>query len=86
MSNTHVENVFESHDYTINNMCSVDALVLRSFISGLKPLIQEIVSWKEPTTFEVALMLAQKKELNLNSIIQPQVVKSTITTIVKRLI
>jgi hypothetical protein len=40
---------------------SIDSAVLRSFIRGLLPHLRDIVSWKQPKTFEVAFALAQKK-------------------------
>jgi len=42
----------------VANTTSVDAQVLHSFIKGLIPLIQEIVSWKKPQTLEIALAWA----------------------------
>jgi len=73
-------------DRTSASISSIDALALRSFIGGLKPAIQEIVAWKEPGTFEAALALAQKKEANLVSISQPQIITAASTPAVTRLV
>lgn len=73
-------------DRTSASISSIDALALRSFIGGLKPAVQEIVAWKEPSTFEAALALAQKKEANLVSISQPQIITAASTPAVTRLV
>jgi hypothetical protein len=49
-------------------LSNIEALVLRSFVGALRPEIQEIVAWKQPTTFEAAFEWAQRKEENLNNI------------------
>ena len=55
-------------------VASIDALVLRTFIRGLIPPIQEIVSWKEPETLEAAISWAQRKESNLADMAQPDTI------------
>jgi hypothetical protein len=49
-------------------LTNIETLVLRSFVGALRPEIQEIVAWKQPTTFEAAFEWAQRKEENLNDI------------------
>ena len=49
-------------------LSNIEALVLRSFIGALCPKIQEIVAWKQPTTFKAAFEWAQRKKENLNNI------------------
>jgi hypothetical protein len=46
--------------------------VLRNFIQGLIPPLRDIVSWKQPKTFEAAFTLAQKKETILADLAQPE--------------
>jgi hypothetical protein len=43
-------------------LSNIEALVLRSFVGALRPEIQEIVAWKQPTTFEAAFEWAQRKK------------------------
>lgn len=64
----------------VANTASVDAQVLRSFIRGLIPSIQEIVLWKEPQTLEFALAWAQKNEDNVGELSAPDVVTLAVPT------
>ena len=59
---------------SVVTVASIDALVLRTFVRGLIPSIQEIVSWKEPETLEAAVAWAQRKESNLANMAQPDTI------------
>ena len=48
--------------------------------------IQEIVAWKEPSSFDAAFVLVQQKEANLLSILQPQIITGAATPVVTRLV
>jgi len=73
-------------DHIAANLSSIDALALRSFVGGLKPAIQEIVAWKDPSTFEAALTLVQHKELNLSNIAQLPLTVVTVSPMVMKII
>jgi hypothetical protein len=51
-------------------IASTESVVLRNFIRGLQPSLRDIVSWKQPKTFEAVFALAQKKETILADLSQ----------------
>jgi hypothetical protein len=59
-------------------IASTESVVLRNFIRGLQPSLRDIVSWKQPKTFEAVFALAQKKETILADLsqLEPLVVET----------
>jgi hypothetical protein len=53
-------------------IASTESAVLRNFIRGMQPPLRDIVSWKQPKSFEAAFALAQKKETILVDLSQPE--------------
>jgi hypothetical protein len=52
-------------------LASIDSTVLKNFIQGLATLLWDIVSWKQPQSFEAAFALAHKNETILADLSQP---------------
>jgi hypothetical protein len=46
-------------------LLGIGNLVLKSFVYGLLPALQEVVTFTDPPTFDETLALAQRKEDNL---------------------
>jgi hypothetical protein len=58
-----VDGVTEIDQAEMNaTLVSIYSIILRNVIRGLIIVLRDIISWKQPKTFEVAFALAQKKE------------------------
>jgi hypothetical protein len=54
-------------------LLGIGNLVLKSFVYGLLPALQEVVTFTDPPTFDEALALAQRKEDSLLCMAQPPI-------------